>query len=674
MNEQEYDDLMEVGIHGDVREDVKVMGLGLSDVLWIAIITIGFGFIVFTMPIGFVIKMIVTISLFLSSLLWRWLEIGYRLKRFKHDVYSADDGLGEEMDELLGVQEDGIFYRSGNDIQLILQVQVPPWMHAKRNEKISRVAAFEAFLRACVIEGFDAEILSEQIPDFQHGIWNYQRSRSYASEGIQKLSLARVVRQEKQAHEGQARRSQYTISLRIPEFRIKARQRDNEPSDVSRAELHRHRMVAELLEKQKRVCSSLQGTGHRIERVAGFVMPELLARTWAPLSWINWKANQENWQEPIEEFSDAIIPYEQLDYTIYPDQEEEPVTTRPTEEVEELDAESYEQLVQIAKGESLAEESETDVQKRKTLSDIWVLLVQAMMKLVNKGKEELQALRMKLKRSSNEKPVVETDVEESSTEAETDMISSVPWNTDQDDDTEDIILDYVQSHELNGVFWLSAPISAGQSFLATNVAAARALQGQRVTLIDLSVDRGTITLVNPKINTDAPISSKFEYWVSEQIKRRNQRLLHVVTPVVDVLSYPTVDEIISVIEEHKQYGLVLIDLPWYFPGAEQLRLRYPGAGIIDSNYHHWLQWVKEADTWSHDLWLNQVDSEMEERFQSLIKIQFKRPASAVFPLFQAASKYSYSGRPLAFSGQYRSYFMFQNDHSEEEKEHVQDTA
>ncbi|ARR10728.1 hypothetical protein [Paenibacillus bovis] len=673
-------DIMQVDIMGDIREDVKVLGLGLVDVLWILVTTVVIGFIIFSLPIGIIEKMIYTAAIAIGTLIFRWMEIGYRLKRFKHDVYGPEDGEGDELAALLGVEEDGSFYRSGNDIQMVLNVQVPPWMHEKRSKQIRRIAAFEQFQRACLIEGFEVDIMAEQIPDYQHAIWNDHRERTYATEGIRQLSLNRIQRQELQARQGYARRSVYTFMLRIPEFRIKGRQRDDEPEGVSKAELHRHRMIAELMEKQKRVVSSLEMTGHRVEQVAGFVVPEILGRTWAKFSWSEWKAKQGGWAEPEvaeleEEEEELAITYENLAYQTFPESEEEPVSNQ--KEVTELEEDSYEELVAIATGEEIpdSDDPKPETEKLKkgvSFIHLWSILMQYLRRFLTKAKEEVAAVQQRIRQA--QKVRVSKKQQRNEQQAMESTSSEPQEYTSIDSEEEEVILDYIQSSELEGVFWLTSPVSGGQSFLAANIAAARALQGQPVTLIDLSVDRGTVTLINPRLDADAPVSIKFEHWISEQIKLRDQRLLRVITPRVELLSYPTTAEIIELIEQQREYGLVLIDLPWHFPDAEQIRSRYPGAGIIDSNYHHWLRWEEEVTHWEHDLWLNQVDAEMEVHFQKLIAEQYKRPASAVFPLFQLASKYVYMGRPLAVSGRFRSYFMFQKFLREEEIKDEQDTA
>lgn len=638
-NEEYSREIDEIPIMGDIKEDIKLAGFSMPDVFWIAGVT-GISLIfILMLPIALATKLMVPALIFLGMVFFRALQVPYRMKRFYFDVYGHDEGIGEELPEFLGLTEDGLFYQSGPDIHMILNVKALPWDHEEYRKKISRIMSFQDFLRACVMEGIKPQIIAEQVGDFQHAIWNRQEQRSYASSGIKELSLARVERQRTLAENKKAQRSEYTFRLTIPRYKVAIRERDNERQGLDKKELRRDRLVAELLEKKARVFQALQHQGHEVEILGGFAITELLSRHWAHLDWEKWKSGEWGWQEPEPIADEEVqIDYQQISYTPFSEREDEdvPIDEHHKDE-EQQEYNSPEELIDTIMDSVQEQEAKPSLMYR--LLHVWIpWILQFCRQGLHYIKEEAMRMQQFVKRNIRRPKKAK--------------VYTMPVPIEVEDEDEYIPDAVAPAQQLSGVLWLTSPSSSGQTFLAANVAAAYANVKKKVTLIDLSVDHGTLTVLNPVKGVSEQPS--FDYWTSNHIEG-----LSVYLPIVDPFSekYPLVDHVIELIEHQKIEGLVLIDLPWTYPDRAQIMNRYPGIGIIDSNYHHWLQWEKEVSTWQHDFWINQADEEMSGHMSRLVEVQYNRPVTAIFPLFQAANKYLYLGRPLGIQHQYQSHFV-----------------
>ncbi|MEK5163169.1 hypothetical protein NYE69_12630 [Paenibacillus sp. FSL R5-0527] len=648
-------DVLQAGMMGDIREDIQFLGLTIQDIGWAIGLTLVIGGFPFILPAPLWFKLFWVLVVLIISLSGRWLKWPFRLRRLYHHARQPKNGSGESMEDLLGAKPDGWLYRSGDWVHVVISVNAPPWGVAVLSQKKQRLAGFENFLRACAREGFEAAISAEQVGDYQHAIWNAKRASSAASEGIARLRAARLDRWQQLAESGEAQRSEYILRLSLPDRRITIRQRDDEPSEATKEELKRFRMMTELREMLGRVMLSIEQGGHTWNILSGFSIPEILGRWWDPITWETWKARQSSWEEddPLVEpevktieLSKEAIPLE-LEVDSKGDEVGTSGVVAPQETSAQPEETGEEQQEAVMRGES-TEENEPHpadlVQsaihqaqgQKKTgkwrLATRMTTFIAAVKKAITALLQQLGMLytsimkRLKTRKKRGEATPPMGALESSSSE----VIPADP------------LPDLGPNPFAEGVYVLSSPAPSGRSFIAVNLAVA---YGGPITLIELSPDRGCHTLLNPLLS-ECSVSG-WETWVSKHAPACTLWLPQ---------NYPEPEMVQQIVQEALTSGPVFIDLPWDYPRATEIFKFGKTVAVVDCDYHHWLRWEKAELDQVDEVWLNQADPEMQRRMTPLLKKRFGREPSLTFPYFSDAAKALFQGRPLAADPQTNAVF------------------
>ncbi|RJX40944.1 hypothetical protein D3P09_02695 [Paenibacillus pinisoli] len=592
-------ELLSIHLMGDVREDAKVLGLSLKDMAWIMGTTVLVGLVPFLMPIAFWYKFIWLGLVFLLSFVGRMLKWPYRRKRLYHDKrYQPSHGTGETMGDLLGMKEDGWFYsnKDGSIVQILYAVKAPPWGTSKLGQKKQRIAAFSSFIRACIKENFIADLFVEQIPDFQHDIWDSKRLTVSDSEGIEQLKFARIAMWSQLARTGKAQRTVYVLRLTINSFHVTGRERDDEPQDLNKNELKRYRFVSELREKQSRVLSHLEQSGHSYSLLSGFVIPELIGRWWDRKSWERWADIQGGWE--LEGHAETV--------------ESDSHITDPEAELE----------------------SSEDVEKKKKVRASGRILA-VIGSLLRSAISKFKQLRLVTGRKSNKKEDADTAAEDTLLEGNGEI--TIAADTEQ------------PAFDLGRITLLTSPMPSGKTFLAVNVGVVKSSHELPIHIVDLSPDQGCKTALNP-----LPISSANAHW--QAYVSRHAPGLTLWLPSLDNL--PGTKEVVSFIEELAVNAPVIVDMPWSYPDRINLMKLGEAVAVVDSDYHHWLQWEKSSRVWEGSVWLNQVDKDMDKAMRSLIKENGWIPNKIhAFPYLSDARRWLFQGLPPTADMTMREMFI-----------------
>lgn len=586
------EELLSIYLMGDVREDAQFMGLGLKDIGWIIGTTLTMGIVPFLLPFSFWFKFVWLIGVFLYSFFGRIFRWPYRRKRYFHDKRQPKSGDGEQIADVLAMEEDSWFYVTGSKqqkptVQLLYSIQAPPWSTAVLSQKRQRIAAFGQFIRAAAKEGFSVDVSMEQIPDYQHEIWTQKEQAPSDSEGIDHLKKMRIGMWRELARSGEAKRSAYVLRLTIDRSRIVGKQRDDEPADLSKEELKRFRFVADLRERQGRVMSVLSSSGHPYSLLSGYVAPELIGRWWDRLAWERWTDAQESWEDP---------------------------------EVEELGEE-----LALVKLETDSEEAlpaaEVTVQA-KPLKRLLAFILQGMQN-IRKG---IMLILRFLSRGwpKRKKP-------EEKSEGQTAL---APKN---DSEVPEPVMELTP-----GIRILTSPVPSGKTFLAVNVGAAWSSHESPVHIVDLSPDQGCKTALNP-----LPITCREPGWTSFVSRHAPGLTLWVPEP-------GTTDTLSDLLQNLGQTSPVLVDMPWRYPDREDLLQLGTAVAVVDGDYHHWLGFEQTVPTWDGEVWLNGVDEDMEKAMKTLIQDHWDPAAIHVFPVIDGAQKWLYQGLPPASDPDIRS--------------------
>ncbi|WP_348622617.1 hypothetical protein [Paenibacillus polymyxa] len=657
--EQEYE-LLQANMMGDIREDIQVMGLDLKDLWWIMLMTMLIGAVPFVFPLPVWFKMAWFISVFLFNFIGRILKWPFRRGRFLLYLRQKKEGTGEQMDKLLNAQEDGWMYRSGETLMILVGVRTPPWAPSLLNQKRKRLNGYEAFLRQCIREGFSVHVSAEQVPDFRHDLWNELTEREEDTPGLEDLKQGRLQMWKAEVDSGISNRPAYYIRLDIEEFRVDVRERDDEPDGATKQELKRFRFMAEMREKKDRVLAPLEDSQHECTLLSGYSHAELIGRWWDRTAWREWKASEGTWEEPSaeevfvlqsgedEEWGEQGKPNaaddsEQSDLADQADDEVRTVNSLIQTE-EEPDTSEEDPLASVLKAISNPDGNKSDDAGRRGKWRI-AAVIAGMIGLPGLVlawiKKELHMLlrRFKDKRVNktlaNEALMVTTETDESAEQAE-------PANSEA----------RAAEPLISGVYLITAPTPSGQTFLAANVSAAGSSPDHKVSLIDLSPDQGTLTVLNPR-----QAMCDYDGWQAWESKHVPG--LTVYTPWFTPTAYPTSEQVQQLIEQLKGETSVLVDMPWTYPARKMLQKCYESVAVVDADYHHWLRWEEELPScvWNGRVWLNMADPSMIPRMAPIIRERFGKNASAVFPYFPTASHWIYLGRPLAVEPQARRYFI-----------------
>lgn len=655
--------LLKANMMGDIREDVEFIGLNLRDIIWIIGNTLVIGALFsYILPFEIWGKIIWILLVFLFNLISRFRKWPYRRKRYIRDFRTKKEGTGEDFKSLLNIEEDSWLYRSGKVIHIVSEISSPPWQTAVYAQKRKRIASFENFLRGIVREGFTATITTEKVPDFRLDLWNRKRKAPAASEGIHKLRSDRIALWEHLATNGDALKSEFHLTLSIDEHRVTLREQDGEKDNMKPADIKRIRLMAGIREKYERIIVNLQSSGHDTTLMSGYSVPELMARWWDRRSWEDWKMNDGQWDDPavesktenkdetIEEYNSSDKENEEtlIDSKLKFMQVEE-TSEKKLDEQNETEEDAIHTALQAVNTEKVLKDSPKRKRSNKgkifalyaKLKDRCMLLgsliAKGMQKSLRMFSEKTSDFYKKSKVSRKAHDVTEEEVKGEgldATETPELPIASTSVNSNPLKFTNNVLL-------------ITAPASTGKTFLASNVSASVGESGTPVTLIDLTKDRGTLTVLNP-------VQQPFDMAGWEKWESRHASNLQIICPVL----YPSIQEVKQIIEAHRNEGAVVVDLPWTYPSRDELISDYEAIGVVDCDYHHWLQWENSVDLWNGKLWLNQCDPEMRKRMSQLIRDKYSLTFEREFPHFSTANKYLFQGRPLALEAQARSSFCF----------------
>ncbi|MGG4108815.1 hypothetical protein AAXB25_33475 [Paenibacillus lautus] len=658
--------LLRANMMGDIREDVEFLGLNLRDIIWIIGNTLVIGALFsYVLPFEVWGKIIWILIVFMFNLISRFRKWPYRRKRYIRDFRTKREGSGEDFKSLLNIEEDSWLYRSGKVIHIVSEISAPPWQTAVYAQKRKRIASFENFLRGIVREGFKATITSEKVPDFRLDLWKRKRNAPAASDGIHKLRLRRVALWEHLATNGEALKSEYHLTLSIDEHRVTLREQDGEPEDMKPADIKKLRFMAGIREKYGRIIVNLHSSGHDTTLMSGYSVPELMARWWDRRSWEDWKMNDGQWDDPTLDESELANTNKIVEEDYNPDKMKEEIPDESglefTLDKEISEGETVEQdgmeddAIQTALQAVTSEKVSKDSLKRKQANKGKILGLYTklkghckflglwLMKVIQKAlcmfSDKVRSLNKKSKLSRKPRDV-EPKGEEINACEELDgtEIAEVPPNVSAS----------LNSLEFaNKALLITAPASTGKTFLAANVSAAVGESGVPVTLIDLTKDRGTLTVLNP-------VKQPYDRQGWEKWESRHASNLQIICPT----HYPSIQEVRQIIEVYRADGAVLVDLPWAYPSRDELIGDYETIGVVDCDYHHWLQWENSVERWNGRLWLNQCDSDMKKRMSQLIRDKYSLTFEREFPHFSTANKYLFQGRPLALEAHARSSFCF----------------
>ncbi|NOU82510.1 hypothetical protein GC101_26960 [Paenibacillus sp. LMG 31459] len=664
--QEREDELLRASFMGDIREDVEFLGLSLKDIGWIVGTTLVIGGFPFLLPFPVLFKMTWIVATFMISTLGQWLKWPYRLKRYMHDAQQKKEGSGEDLGSFLGLEEDGWLYRSGKTLHVVSSLSASPWKTAVYAQKRTRIGGFEQFLRAMIQEGFSAQISAEQIPDVRRELWNQKRNRPSASQGIQNMKLNRIRMWEGLAQQGKALRSEYTLTLTTFESKIKVRERADEPADMNQEELKRFRLLSELQEKKDRVLNTLTAQGgHSTSLLSGFSLPEILGRWWDRTAWEDWKMNEGTWEEPsfIEEFAEEQPDPQEARSLFSPLLVKEILNKSRKEESEgvgnpvmENEAEStplvIEEVISETRDFSMLKLRRGSIFKCLQMGNQGVRSLRTMwnkiaLPLFSKWFRSfhLECQKFRTRKPGNSDNSVELTLE---------AIGGV-------DERKTILPQAeIQSKGLLGVVLLTSPIPSGKSFLVANLGVATSLSGTTVSIVDLSPDQGTRTLLNP---LQQP--SELDGWDIWSGKAADWLLF---TPS----RYPALLEVKQLLNNRvAEDGLVIAEIPWDYPDREALMQCYHSIVVLDVDYHHWLRFAEAAPNWEGEIWLNQSTPEMSHRMASLLKGKYQKVFAAVYPYFPAAALGLFQGRTLALDPDIRSLLNVHRNREETTHEPTQ---
>lgn len=613
--QEQENELLSAYFLGDIREDIQYLGLTFNDIAWVMGNTLFGGGFLFLLPLPFWIKIPGLLLIFVLSIFGRLFSWSYRRRRRYRYIRQKNTGSGDEMEQLLGAESDGWFYRSGKMLHMVISLQADPWQTAVYNQKKQRINGFEQFLRACASERFEASISSEQISDYQHELWTAKANKPVASEGMAALKQNRITMWRNMAESGEAKRSVYVLRLSVMEYQIDSRERDDETTEMTKEERQRFRMMAELREKLQRVLDPLTASGHEVTILSGLSMPELIGRWLDPISWERWMAAEGNWEQEAPE--ELVISLAKED-----------------SKEKEVDHE---------------EEEQTDSPPRK---GVLAVITAGLITLARKVGYSLRwagnALHRILARLKTRRP---------RKEVLDDLLHIADSLSDLTLQVEEEEKEQQRMSALQGILFLTSPTSSGKSFLTANMAVAHSGEGVILSVVDLSPDRGTHTYLNPlRVSSSEP---GWEAWTS-----RNAPGLTLWLPSEE--QRPHIEETIRLLRMLSEQGPVLVDLPFAHPSRAELLKLGQAVAIVDGDYHHWLQWEQAAESWHGEVWLNQCEEPMTSHMATLLKEKWGQRVSLTFPHFQEASRWLFQGRPFVLDPKAVVHFI----QVEEEQSHV----
>ncbi|WP_338709263.1 hypothetical protein [Paenibacillus amylolyticus] len=679
--QEKEDQLLRVTVLGDIREDAEFLGLTLTDIVWIVINTLVWGFLmVYVFPFSIWFKGIWIALVFVFNLVGRMKKWPYRRKRFIRYIRQKRNGDVAAFIEQLGTEEDSWIYRNKNNkrVHIVASMGAMPWNTSLYKEKQNRIQEYEMFLRSLVMEGFTASVTSETVPDFRHDFWEQKRHTASVNDGIKMLRNGRIDLWEDLANAGEAKRSEYTVTLSIDEKNVSTIEQDEE-DQLSNSEKKRNRFMTELRQKKERIFVHLERSGHDVNILSGFAVPEILSRWLHNKAWEEWKVSGGGWEEESDqheadhESTDTkvaklherfaqMISRKQVDETAVSKEELNgtlELSDKDTSETPEDTVETalraiptkgevnrkrplnailglFKRILVLRKKEKISNEdaSSDDLIEQEEQESVHITESKNEKKPIRDLLLNLNVLKLKVKwfersrKATIIEPVRHSDPDEIALESSSNQKDVVPLSVIP-----------------NAVTALTSKGSTGTTFLASNLAVSTSLSGYRTVLIDLSPDRGTLTVLNPK---KVSTSEGWENWET----RHSPEQLEIKIPG----HYPTFEEIVSCIDAAAVDSIVIIDVPWGYPDRPALEEKYGLVAVLDCDYHHWLQFELSNSEWSGRFWLNQTDETMTKFMSQLIKERYSKEFYAITPYYTNANKSLYQGRPLTLDPELRSIF------------------
>lgn len=654
--EQKRKELLRAYFMGNVREDIELLGLNMKDVIIITLTSMVGIFIVFLIKFPFIISLLLFFGVVALVAASRWLRWIYRIIRFFIEVYSDTEGEGEDIGEYLDIVEDGWMYRSDKSWNIILKVeppQSPSWEHNIITQQREQLGSFENMLRVAFSEKMTVEIHAEQIPDFRYELWDHMHQKKAASEGIKDLRQGRLALWETFVDDGFANTSEYTMRLTINDVGLVLIERDDEPEHLSKSELKRFRTITAIREKVERVMSSLEDGGHTYSVMTGYHTPEVIGRFWDYYAWLEWKRNGSNWTETewIDEPEHVVQLGDAIDISLLKSElEEERSMTDENRlhQVEDgMDDQTYEAMIDTVMPST--NQSNVEVEEQETVEKanrwhalyrlflrVWSWIRLCGIQVFSKTNSGITSIRVYRKTRQLQK-----------------MDQQVVGSKEDTAEPVTVSIDHVApvgQLYLNPTTILTSAVPSGKSFLAVNIGVASALESQPVTIIDLSPDQGTITVLNSLLHEER--MEGWRVWTTSRVSG-----LEIWVPTLEVSPHPAVDELIELIKHQQQKTTVIIDMPWSYPDRDLLSEQFSTVNIIDSDYHHWLQTKRYMDGFKGELWMNQVPTHMVKSLTQMIRERWDYPITAIFPVFQSAAEFLLQGTPLAIDQQHRSFFV-----------------
>lgn len=614
--------LLEASFMGDIREDVQVLGLSMADIAWIVVVTFVVGGFPFLLPVHFLIKIGWFLVVFFFYSAARYMQVPYRLRRYVRYKRIPKTGSGEKLDEFLGAQSEAWLFRSKTVWQMVVRLEAPPWRTAVLNQKRMRIQAYEQFLRACAKEKIVVSISSRQVPDFKWELWQAKADKPKATEGIAQLTNTRMAMWEDLANstnpKRKAERSDYLLRLAIDETNLTLMERDDEPQGASKEELRRFRILADLREKKNLVLPILEDARHKCSLLSGYAVAEALAESWDPIAWKDWKATRGGWDDPEEKVVDGPNAVGPAALSTVSEEAAASLEEKPSE-----------------KEKTKKEKKEKGARFRKWLTVGQKLSHNIFSFLVTLGVRFASIVRSR----RNPRVIIEADGGEPDEHpyAEDIPLLQSPEPPDKTSVT--------GASEEARVVIVTAPAPTGKSFVAANVAIAHSSVTSSVALVDLSPDKGSLSVINPI--RDENQSDGWQMYVS----RRAPGFTLWLPTSPEALIW---EQLQTFVETLAGQGRVMIDMPWTYPWRKELFTLGLPVAVIDADYHHWTIWERSIDKWDGEIWQNRQDVDMDD----LVREQFGRPVTRRLPTYESAQKALFQGSPLGLEEAYRKDFWW----------------
>jgi len=273
---------------GDMKEDVQYLGLTIKDIVITIIVTLLVLTLTLVLPVSAIIRLFIALSAFFLMLIFCYAKVSFRIKRRKLYIADKKEGTGNSVGDLLGVEEDGPFYRSGSRWHITYSILPPPWSLAVEQQIKLRVNSFGELLRYSTQKKITVTVFEERVPDYRHDYWQQKLEKTSPNEKVDKLKRQRLAHFQRRVESGIATKKEYYIALEIdetqlPNFKVNNRNRDSIIRDIR-----------EILTDIEQI---LQRSSHNPVLISGYTIPEIVGRHFAPYAWDKWKQDGGVWDD-----------------------------------------------------------------------------------------------------------------------------------------------------------------------------------------------------------------------------------------------------------------------------------------------------------------------------------------------------------------------------------------